>query len=445
MKRFLLALLALVSVASAQERQRVELVNISPSLWLKYDAGVTGASGDPVATWSDQSGNSRDFTGTTTTRPVLTRSDNQENFWLSSNQWYDGNVNWWWGSYVTFENNSGGSLDPLGGSTATKVLETADNGEHRWGKASTVGNFTTIAGTAYRFSAYIKPIGDRKLYTKPSGGLPSADVCLYDFTNVTATPGGSATCAIAAVGTNGWFRITHNVTATATSTASYFLFHTYVSSTSFAGDITKGFYCWGGQGQVAAADSTFLATTTTPQYRAPIAGKAGIRFDGVDDYLTTAHAADLDIGALTNATAFGVVVVPDTATGINYVLLGNETLNTKGWIWRLAASTNYPYFRTNQSGANTDLFGTSAVTANTAKVVSLVKTGSSATHYLNNVAVGTGAITSSVSGSPTALLIGLNGSQIFKGTLYELILFNYALPASEQAGIYRYLSFKYGI
>jgi hypothetical protein len=110
----------------------------------------------------------------------------------------------------------------------------------------------------------------------------------------------------------------------------------------------------GGYNAIDAGESNrpLLATAATPT------GKAAVRFDGTDDYLTTGSVADLNGQNL--LTAFVVYKHPTAQTGYGYYLNANYSTNPE--MWGLAATSSAAYVSGRSGGAWKD---TNQATADT--------------------------------------------------------------------------------
>lgn len=223
--------------------------------------------------------------GTAANRPILSRADNRENIWIRSEDF----VTSWTAEQATQTNNA--VANPVDGAiTAASLLETAVSNVHGANRSG----LSLIAGIEYRFSIYVKIIGsDRVLrFLLLSGGAFSTDgEVRLDATGTITQSTNVNTSSVDSLG-DGWFRLTCTKTANASSTTVVYTRILLAPGTgTYLGDITKGLYLYGLQVSRISASSTYLATTTFPQY-AGINGNAVPVFDGSNDSLATTIAVN---------------------------------------------------------------------------------------------------------------------------------------------------------
>jgi hypothetical protein len=239
-----------------------------------------------------------------------------------------------------------------------------------------------------------------------------------------------------------------SITCTATSSSDIGQLSFYISeantSTSHAGDAAKGLSIYGAQLRRASTSSTYLATTTVPQY-AGLNGRAVPYFPGDASFMSRAFTAALDIGVGDN-TIFAVVNKDGGADAANnFSLMGNETLNTNGFIWRLSGTNVFSEIRTNQAGANVDVQAETAVTGGVTQLVSWRKSGTTLSHYLSGASAGADDnLTNAVTSTPTAIWIG-RVSQSLRGYLPEIIVFDRALSTHDRSLAESLLRIKHGM
>jgi hypothetical protein len=94
---------------------------------------------------------------------------------------------------------------------------------------------------------------------------------------------------------NGWYRCTHIAIATTTTTTALINYLIIPNSTTarlgtWLG--TGNIYIWGAQVQSSQSDSTYLATTTAPQYRG-VNGRTAARFNGAQWLATTSQLSSM--------------------------------------------------------------------------------------------------------------------------------------------------------
>ena|SRR3990167_5968601 len=187
-----------------------------------------------------------------------------------------------------------------------------------------------------------------------------------------------------------------------------------------------------------ANHATQSTAAKKPTYKTNIQnGRPIVRFDGVDDALLAADSATLDIAS--SITAFAAISFP--------------TLNNWGRVFDKARETAYMLslnttgksrFETN-TGA---LESSTTLIASTFYIISFVWGSGIATHYLNGVADGSGAVSTPISTNTSPLVIGAygpNASQDFsKQDVGELLLYAAALSSAERQNVEQYLNSRWG-
>lgn len=146
--------------------------------------------------------------------------------------------------------------------TASKggVLETTDNGQHRVGQT-----ITTLTGMRYTFRAKIRPVGGRDARIIVAAGTVASVV--FGLTGDGSIVTGDGT--ISGPDTDGFY--TCAATGVADSSSVSFYINSMVGTTSsFAGDVTKGLDIKNVHVFRAPADDTYLPTTSAARYAIPL-------------------------------------------------------------------------------------------------------------------------------------------------------------------------------
>ena len=158
---------------------------------------------------------------------------------------------------------------PDGNTTADLLTESAVDEGHR-----ILQTFTTVSGTTYALSAYVKANG-RDFAQIFLGGAyaPANSSANFDLVNstVTQTGGGIISAGIEAV-TQGFFRIhvTFEATASASGNSGVSLADSGAANyaASYPGDGTSGIYIWGAQLEEGSFPTSYIPTAGTQVTRA---------------------------------------------------------------------------------------------------------------------------------------------------------------------------------
>ena len=144
---------------------------------------------------------------------------------------------------------------PDGGSDASLLLETADTGTHTF-----YDSFNCVSGQNYSFIFYAKPNGRTKLLFRPqaTGIIASLVFDLSGSGTVTLSSGSTVSHSITQVGD--YYKCQATVTATATGAGYTQVYLDNGSTTSYAGDVTKGVIFWGHQ--ISSTSETVLNETS---------------------------------------------------------------------------------------------------------------------------------------------------------------------------------------
>ena len=174
---------------------------------------------------------------------------------------------------------------PDGTANASAIYETAVTGEHQIANAAP----TFSANTAWTLSAFVKPIGGRNCtlfwYTNSINTVLTATFDITAGTIVTAaTASGSAPptniSASITASSNGFYRVSITGTTAATAGAGAVRIHAASgTSNNYAGDVTKGIYCFGAQLEAGAFPTSYIPTVAaTVQRGADNASMTGTNF-----------------------------------------------------------------------------------------------------------------------------------------------------------------------
>ena len=164
-----------------------------------------------------------------------------------------------------------------------------------------------------------------------------------------------------------------------------------------------------------------------------VSGKIGgaLRFDGINDWVTVADAADLDLSSAMTLEAW---VNPSVVGGWQTVLLKEGAGNMAYELYsNIDAARPAAYFTT-PGGAIRAITGTAVLAANTWTHIAATYDGANMRFYVNGSLVRTVARTGAILATDGPLHIGGNevwGGEWFSGLLDEVRIYNRALSASE--------------
>jgi hypothetical protein len=149
-----------------------------------------------------------------------------------------------------------------GAATADAIFETTDSGQHNFYQV-----FSATVGTEVTISFYAKANGRTKL--RMNNGS-SAITAAFDLTAVTASIlAGTGTPTITSVG-SGWYRCSLRYNAPTGSEYVAMNFRDDTDQDTYAGDITKGMFFFGGQAETGVL-TDYIATTSAAVSVGPVA------------------------------------------------------------------------------------------------------------------------------------------------------------------------------
>jgi hypothetical protein len=162
------------------------------------------------------------------------------------------------------------TTDPFGTSLADSHLETATSSTH-----TGFTDYTVTSGAELSYSIYAKSIGGRNI--RVGGSVGWASVAVVDLSNGTLLGGSTADAKVTSVG-NGWYRI--SITATTSGTIARVLVYSLDgTTTSFAGDVTKGIHIFGRQLEYGVP-TDYIPTTTAAVSVGPVSGLPRLDYSG---------------------------------------------------------------------------------------------------------------------------------------------------------------------
>lgn len=404
------------------------------TLWLRANQEVDYSTSDNTLTaWRAWNNSSYSFAqGTAANKPKKTWPESRSN-WITYSE--DLTNAAWTKNGVTITTNS--TANPVDSSvTADTVTEDGTTAVHNVTGAATQN---IAVGLQYRFSVYAK-LGSGTRNLAITTGTPfGASFAVYDLSGGTVvTSTGVDSTSITSLG-GGWYRCTLTDTATANGTTSP-IFSLYSGTTaSYTGNSTSSIIMYGTQLHEAALATTYIGTTSAAIYSG-INGNAVVKFhdtDSVTISATTLYGTDFTF-------ACAVRLWAGNDAGTNYTIFANEVLNASGIMIRIEGTPG-PNFkvtvRTNQAGANTNLQSSQIIQQGVVHVISVVKSGGTATIYVDGNNVGSGALSNPV--TPTAAVSISDSTQPFKGEIAELAVYNVALGSTDRQNLEGYLTAKW--
>lgn len=411
------------------------------SYWWDATRECTTDSNELVSQLSDLSGNNKHLTQSTTSdRPQITRSDNLENWLKYSYDWSNA-------AHLKQSTTVTGAVvyDSNGRLLGNKVTASAASSRHR---AYQVGPATRPAGVSYTYSVEVKKSNYRYLWIGDAAFSSWHGVC-FDFDTATLGTQSNLTSATVETLSNSWYKITISYTASSSANPSVSVYfntsNATVSPQSFLAAGTEEFYASHCSLRSTTASSTYLQTYATVQ-RKGINGSRALYFDGSNDNLIVSSVTShTELGG--SATLFFVFTIPTDTTGTNYELADCETYTASGWLVRLQPQIGgglKPTIRTSQAGAYTQVISSNTpITRDATYVLTILKSGTTGTIYVDGTSVGSGTLDNAVATS-TDVKIG-GRSQPFTGKIAEIIFYNSALGTTDRQSIESYLATKYQI
>lgn len=177
-------------------------------------------------------------------------------------------------------------------------------------------------------------------------------------------------------------------------------------------------------------DGTHTGTFTLNQGGAIADGGAAVQYSASNGYLALGSVAALRPTATFSIEAWinlNPTVFPDGAT--NWILYDWQVFNASGTIFRVDGGTGKLQAVTNQAGANTSAFNTTALTKNAWYHVVFTFDGTTGRFYLNGVADGNAAFTAPVLAANNVFIS--RDSQGFVGSMDEVAIYSVVLTPAQ--------------
>jgi len=209
-----------------------------------------------------------------------------------------------WGT-TTGTTLSTGQSDPIGGSTATKIQETATT--TFFGLTVNPLSSGVSVGMQYTFSLYVKAAERTQFYFQ--NGNIFVYINLSNGTIVSSTGSNLYSTNITNAG-NGWYRCSVTITGISGINPLYLDFGPAVGGTNtYAGTVGYGIYIWGAQLEIGSVTNTYIPTTTTAIYGTPTLSFSGVAGLGLQSdgslYVSPAGTGALQAQATTSTATGG--------------------------------------------------------------------------------------------------------------------------------------------
>jgi hypothetical protein len=157
-----------------------------------------------------------------------------------------------------------GQSAPDGTTNADAILETVDSGLHFTQQTVTVATTAT-----HTYSVFLKANGRNFASVFVREGVNSGATYVsatVDLSNGTVSGATVGTASIQSIG-NGWYRVSLSASIDSGTRYAQVRIREDASTTSYAGDITKGILAWGAQLEAGAFPTSYIPTTTAAATR----------------------------------------------------------------------------------------------------------------------------------------------------------------------------------
>ena len=369
-------------------------------------------------------------------KPVLTRSDNQENLYLQSE---DLSTTW---TKTRCNVTANAVADPItGGTTIDKLYDDVSlANSHLIFQTQDV-----IVNRTYRISAIAKTAGRDISIRFDNTGFTASSFAHFNLsTGAVTSVSGGASAQISPLG-NGWYFIEAYATCIATSSAIAMAFYlaSPAGTTTYSGGGASGVYLGRCQLQDVEADRTYVASTTYQQHRG-INGQKAAFFDGVNDYFLANGLTSTVSGDDKAYTLFAVVKQNKLTATQTFFGLGNSATATPGQQIAADASINFNW-RRGDSAAAVQI--NSAAPSTNTRILTLVLTGTAATFYIDNVAQYTltaqDVPAMTVDRAAFGSFVRTTAADFFSGKMAWMGVYNGAMSATDLLAWQDYLSDRF--
>lgn len=410
-------------------------------------ANMTLTATRQVSQLNDLSGNNYHLTQATAGyQPYLSRSDNRENRAFDSTAL---GATYW--KTPQSARSAATIPGPLG--NCVGIIGDATSAQHGYfHDTDTLVNYIAPS-IPLSISAYIHA-GDKTwaymdLRFRNSGGdMVNTVSAFFDVVNgAVGTVSAGATATIEAVlGHDGWFKTTLNATVggSATVTRVYYAINAAPSNgtVNFVGDsATINTYIQGAHLRSPSADTTYIPTTTYPQYRG-INGNTALVFDGVDDVMTsTATFANL-FGAQAKTV---VMAIKPNVLNATQVIFGDTHTDTTQYLNIRIKSTESVIQAFNLDSGGLDYI--EKATTTNPQVVTLTHDTTNLNFYVDGVSAAAPVASGATTTMTDTITVGglTTASQLFNGYIAAIAVYNRALSSDERIRVEQYFKLKFGI
>lgn len=406
--------------------------------WDTSSGAYTLTALNQISQLDDLSGNGKHLVqATAANQPYLSRSDNQENLIRYSEDISQVSGTTYW-QYTRAANIS-----------ATEYKEDGNTGTHVVGQT----NLVAVAGATYRIALRVKRgAGERNfrvMVAWSDGKFSYAYVnpSLGTLTGTTGTTQAWAATPTVTASTDSYFQFEAFVASPVTSVTNTLNFGitTNTGTISYAGDNTSSLHLTSVVFQDSRAASTYLPTTTFPQYRGLNGTKVAV-YNGAASYLTCDALAAMFAGA--DAPFSAISVVHPYAVGLDATVFssGISSGNTPVTYLQQGSGSTWQFIRTDAVPA-TKSFSTGVPTT-APTVVSVVTPGTTVSGWVNsgiinrNTDIDLGALTGLDRFGVGARIQSAVGTY-WLGSIPAIAIFSRALSDSERYGVERFFIRKF--
>jgi hypothetical protein len=352
---------------------------------------------------------------------------------------------------------SSAAISPDGTQNATLIVQDTATNRHVFSNRTYP---STISGSLYTLSFFVKPAGTTKLYVEYAWMGTQYASAYFDFTTKTKLSGILTPSYVDYP--NGWTRVIITGTASTSSTATTNPTYAYVGlldvsgSLSYTGDGTSGAYFYGFQMESNSFATDYKNTTSSPIFRTTWNDLSGnnissslinpgffsfsnnaLNFTPSSSFNSTGSyyiISDSRISSLTTELTLTTFVNPTT-------LVTNQTrpisprIIESGSPFGFGLGPNNISFEINTGTWTTGNVGVSGISAG--KWVYVAQTMSNSTKELKTYVNGVLVNTTTFTGTPVSgggILIGrgfFGGSYNYNGYVGNVLMYNRALSASE--------------